>query len=75
MLVRFRTNLGLFDAKAVGLDYKECLCDKIADVPAEVAKKLVKSGAAEQVKQAEAVKGIEKEPAVKGVKSKDEAKQ
>lgn len=49
MKVRFKTNLGTMDAKALDLDHSKC-CDKcVCDVPEAVGDHLVKRGIAEVV--------------------------
>lgn len=70
MVVRFRLNLGLVDARRLHLDAKECVEGAAVDV-GEAAGELLKRGIAEEVSVMQAVP---EEPlkGVKGKKSKDE---
>jgi hypothetical protein len=60
MLVKFRTNLGINDAKELKVNWKECTRDSVVDVPQEAGLLLVKRNIAEPAD----VKGVAKKPEV-----------
>ena len=64
MKVKFRTNLGDRDAKALGLDGAKCTEGSVVSVSESAAELVISQGIAEAVEKPKTVKAVAPKPAI-----------